>query len=202
MTTKVADDATLGKIARQYHDLFRRVREGTLDPEKVSKGLQVLIETAASILRLLRDTVSIPTQKKFAASDHFILRGALNIGWMSGQFKSWFLGKVEEPRAESRLSSWELTKNSLDKPILEELGEKAETALAHIAHLLSLQSKGEAGVLLTNGANVFYIPDAGGTLRAVYVFWSAYCRAWDVRAFEVAYPSGWSAGYRVFSRNS
>lgn len=37
-------DEILGKIARQEHDLFRRVREGTLDPEKVSRGLQDLIE--------------------------------------------------------------------------------------------------------------------------------------------------------------
>jgi len=41
--TKVADDAMLGKIARQQNDLFRRVREG-LDPDLVSRGLQKLIE--------------------------------------------------------------------------------------------------------------------------------------------------------------
>lgn len=38
-----ADDAMLGKIARQQNDLFRRVREG-LDSELVSRGLQQLIE--------------------------------------------------------------------------------------------------------------------------------------------------------------
>lgn len=41
--TKVADDAMLGKIARQQNDLFRRVREG-LDSDLVSRGLQCLIE--------------------------------------------------------------------------------------------------------------------------------------------------------------
>ena len=44
--TNVADD-TLGKIARQQNDLFRRVRDGALDPVVVSRGLQVLIENKA-----------------------------------------------------------------------------------------------------------------------------------------------------------
>ena len=43
MTPRVAD-AILGKVARQQNDLFRRVREGTLDPEQVSRGLQLIIE--------------------------------------------------------------------------------------------------------------------------------------------------------------
>lgn len=42
--TKVVVDETLGRIARAQNDLFRRVREGTLDPETVSRGLQALIE--------------------------------------------------------------------------------------------------------------------------------------------------------------
>ncbi len=41
--TQVADEV-LGKIARQENDLFRRVRERTLNPESVSRGLQDLIE--------------------------------------------------------------------------------------------------------------------------------------------------------------
>jgi len=41
--TQVADEV-LGKVARQQHELFRRVKEGTLDPALVSRGLQDLIE--------------------------------------------------------------------------------------------------------------------------------------------------------------
>lgn len=37
-------DEQLGKIARQQADLFRRVREGSLDVEEVSRGLQGIIE--------------------------------------------------------------------------------------------------------------------------------------------------------------
>lgn len=41
--TNVTDEV-LGKIARQQHDLFRRVREGSLDAEFVSRGIQDIIE--------------------------------------------------------------------------------------------------------------------------------------------------------------
>ena len=41
--TNVTDEI-LGKIARQQNDLFRRVREGALDPSIVSAGLQLVIE--------------------------------------------------------------------------------------------------------------------------------------------------------------
>ncbi|OGY60403.1 MAG: hypothetical protein A3B23_01865 [Candidatus Colwellbacteria bacterium RIFCSPLOWO2_01_FULL_48_10] len=41
--TNVADDI-LGKIARQQNDLFRRVRQGSLDAVVVSRGLQMLIQ--------------------------------------------------------------------------------------------------------------------------------------------------------------
>jgi hypothetical protein len=33
--TRVKDDSILGKLARQQHDIFRRVKEGSLPPEKV-----------------------------------------------------------------------------------------------------------------------------------------------------------------------
>ena len=37
-------DEELGKLSRQWHDLFRRVREGSLDAEMASIGLQGVIE--------------------------------------------------------------------------------------------------------------------------------------------------------------
>lgn len=43
MTHNVADDA-LGKIARQQNDLFRRIREGSVNPEIASRQLQDAIE--------------------------------------------------------------------------------------------------------------------------------------------------------------
>ncbi|MDX1535749.1 MAG: hypothetical protein R3346_03250 [Candidatus Spechtbacterales bacterium] len=39
-----ATDEELGKISRQWMELFRRVREGSLDTDYVSRGLQAIIE--------------------------------------------------------------------------------------------------------------------------------------------------------------
>ena len=67
--------------------------------------------------------------------------------------------------------------------------------------LLRLQSNGEGGVLLTNGyANIFYVRDTNGELRAVHVYWYAGYGDWRVHARSVGYPGAWDAGIRVFSR--
>jgi len=57
--TQVADDV-LGKIARQQTDLFRRVREGSLDPRYVSASLQDIIEGRFGNLFLNTGELSIP----------------------------------------------------------------------------------------------------------------------------------------------
>jgi predicted metal-dependent peptidase len=95
----------------------------------------------------------------------------------------------------------QLKKNSLDKPILAELGDKAETTLSAIWELLTKQPNGESGVLLTNGyANIFYVRDAKGVLWAVGARWSS--GGWYVCASSVEGPGGWNEGSQVFSRNS
>ncbi len=43
MTTDVTDEM-LGRLSKKHHELYRRVREGSLDPEMVLDGLQWLIE--------------------------------------------------------------------------------------------------------------------------------------------------------------
>lgn len=44
MTSRDVTDEQLGQLSRKQHDLFRRVREGTLPIDDVLKGLQTLIE--------------------------------------------------------------------------------------------------------------------------------------------------------------
>ena len=57
------------------------------------------------------------------------------------------------------------------------------------------------GDLLTNGyANIFYVRDVNGELRAVFVGWGGV--GWSVRAYSVGDPDAWRGGDRVFSRNS
>ena len=43
--TRVADDATISKLARQQNDVFRRVREGSLLPERVFRMHRALLGT-------------------------------------------------------------------------------------------------------------------------------------------------------------
>jgi len=44
MTPNRVSDEQLGQLARKQHDLFRRVREGSLEPDRVLSGLQAIIE--------------------------------------------------------------------------------------------------------------------------------------------------------------
>ncbi|MDO8303215.1 MAG: hypothetical protein Q7T18_08235 [Sedimentisphaerales bacterium] len=171
--------------------------------QKVLSGeiLVTLTAKVKSILSLL-GSVTFAATKKFVARDNFRI-GKAGIGWMGENFKNRFLGKTEEPAPEATLRYHKLNESSLDGPILAELGDKTETTLANLFSLLSLQTKGQSGILLTNGyANIFYVRDAAGELRAVGADWRSGHGGWHVRAFTVTGPHGWRAGNQVFSRNS
>ena len=147
------------------------------------------------------------TTEKFVAQKKFILKKDGGIcSYFGDNFQSWFLagdGKIEDPLGEQVLRFGKLTRNSLDGPIIEELGgeAKAETTLTEMFDQMSKQSNREEGNLLTNGYwNIFYIRDINGVLRAVYVFWDD--GGWYVNAFSVEDPIEWGAGGQVFSRNS
>lgn len=105
-------------------------------------------------------TVSVRATNRFVASDHI---QSANIGYMSDNFKRLFLNKVEENILDAELVVSELKKASLDAPIMTELGERKKIALAHFFELLEKQSKGQAGLLLTNGyAIIGYVQDDEG----------------------------------------
>lgn len=142
-----------------------------------------------------------------ATTTPFVVKKELAIGqsgikYHGDNFKQWFGGKVEEPQTETTLCSHRLKKWSRDPAIIAELGgeEKAETTLFTIGSLLSQQAKGESGSLLTNGyANIFYVRDVEGVLRAILVRW--YGGGWYLGAHAVESPGGWNDGSRVFSGN-
>lgn len=157
------------------------------------------------------DTVVIPaTTVPFVAKDRFVVNTKRNapvkISAVWDNFTGWFLsgdGKTEDPESEQTLRYHKLRKSSVDGPIITELGgeEKSETTLTEMFSLMEKQKNGEDGVLLNNGyANIFYIRDQNGVLRAVSVYWLG--GGWSVGADSVESPYGWLVGYRVFSRNS
>ena len=85
--------------------------------------------------------------------------------------------------------------------IIPELGgeTKVETTLSEMFSLIRKQPDGEEGVLLNNGwANILYIRDQNGVLRAVGVRWGD--GGWGVDAGSVEDSGGWDAGHQVFSR--
>jgi len=159
------------------------------------------------ILNWIGTTTISATTEKFVAKDKF-RKDSKEVKFYGiwNNFTEWFLsgnGKIEEPIDEKELRYGKLIKSSVDGPIVEELGgeAKAETTLTELHDLLKKQANGEEGDLLTNGyANIFYVKDTSGVLRAVYVYWYGGC--WDVRARSVEDPHGWLVGSRVFSRNS
>jgi hypothetical protein len=153
----------------------------------------------ADLLRRIT-TVTVP------GAQYFVGKGwlkAANVGWTGENFNRLFLDKAEENVPEVKLAVNRLERASLDAPILTELGEAAEIQLVYLFDLLKKQSKGEGGVLLTNGyVNIFYVRDANGNLWVVNARWRSGYRYWHVEARSVELPFRWRGGYQVFSRDS
>lgn len=118
-------------------------------------------------------------------------------------FESWFFGKKMKPASESELHCYKLRQNSVDDPIIAELGgkKKAESTIEDFFSLIEAQLDGRVGTLAVDGcANIFYIRDAKGVLRAVRCYWLG--SDWLLHAYGIDSPLAWDAGDQVFSRNS
>ncbi len=171
-------------------------------------------------------TIKVPPTTKFVAADFFKVNtkknASVKISYIWGNFANWFLGKIEESvaneaasgvgpyrtpgqngDAKTALRYQTLSRNSVDANIINQLGgeAKAETALADVVALMTKQNNGQQGALLTNGyANIFYVRDVDGVLRAVDVPWDS--GGWLVYARSVGRPREWRSVSRVFSRDS
>lgn len=150
--------------------------------------------------------VSVPI-KEFVAKEHFVKdtskKARVKISYLGDNFTEWFLKKIEKPIAGTTLRYYKLKKYSVDRLIIAELGggTKAETTLAEMFSLMEKQANGESGALLTSGyANIFYVCDSAGVLRAVGVRWLG--DGWFLSSCSVPYPDRWDEGLQFFSRNS
>lgn len=168
---------------------------------------RVVKPAAQAITNLIQAVgeMAFPGATNFVASEKFVKdisdTATVKISDLGSNFTTWFLGKVEATVAPSTIGYGKLLKFAKAVVILAFLGgeTKAETSLAEIFHLISLQANGKVGALLTNGwANIFFVRDASGVLRVVDVYWSG--GGWCVRASEASYAVGWRGGHRVFSR--
>lgn len=168
-----------------------------------------------SILEPLKVVAELSKVDCFCAKDAFAITpdqdrktAELVIGYLGSNFENVFLGddcKIEENISEATIKVFKLNKDSVDRPIIAELGgeEVVETTLAHIYELMRRQGRGQEGILLVNGyANIFYVRDAKGILWAVYCNWVFVSDYWVVYARSVADSDGWCAGRRVLARDS
>jgi hypothetical protein len=170
-------------------------------------GLKPLNPPAPPLLIALGTSTVFSTVTPFVARKHFVQntdkKAPVKISFVSDYFKECFYGKTEDVFGGSTLNYGKLSRSSVDGPIIAELGGEAKsvTTLTEIYSLMEVQPNGESGPLLTNGyANIFYVRDVKGVLRAVGVCWSG--GGWYVGAGGVARPSAWDDGRQVFSRNS
>lgn len=163
-------------------------------------GLQAFLRGLNREFDLLKFVghASVKATNKFIAKDN--LKQA-NVGFTGNNFDRFFLNKVENDIRAGKVVVHELKKASFDKPILDELGDRAEISMAHFFDLLERQKDGGAGVLLANGyVNIAHIRDAEGNPWAVDACWDSANRSWLVNAGSVEHPYGWSGGNRVLSR--
>jgi len=199
------DRKFVAMVVENLPEVPEDVKQGWIEnPKGLQKFLSGLCPPAeafaqAQLLRKLT-TVVVSGAKKFVAKDH--LRDA-NVGWMGDSFKRLFLGNVEENVEAITVAIHRLEKSSLDAPIMAQLANRTEINLAHFFELLKKQSKGEDGVLLTNGhANIAYIKGSDGNFWTVRAYWDSSSRYWVVEAYSVEYPGRWHDGRQVLSRDS
>lgn len=189
-------------IHRRARELFRQLdQEGgsPLDPDWLACRLQMLVEGKQDFLHKIA-TAAVSGAKKFVAKD--ALKEA-NVGYTGSNFDRFFLNKVEEGVGDATIAIYHLERDSLDAPIMTELGSHAEINLAYLFELLKKQSKGESGPLLINGyANIAYIKGSDGNFWAVDAGWHSGRGYWSVDARSVEFPDRWGAGYQVLSCDS
>lgn len=187
------------RLAGKKGDEFAR----TLD--LFLKGQMVLPGEPMKAVAKKKKRKKVAPSVKFIVRDHFKKNSSVVKFYGFGpSFEKRFMGKIEE-RAVVELLKYhhDLQYGSLDADILADLGgkETAEVTLAGVFELLKLQPRGQSGTLFTDGyANIFYVRDAEGELRAVNVRWIG--DGWFVNAPSVDDVRRWDPGDRVFSRNS
>lgn len=155
------------------------------------------VKNRTEVKKLLhfREEFSVgPLKKRFVPNEFFTNRQGLYL-W-NGMQRVLKNALTVESAGAGKLRSFDLTGNAYDHDIKAELPERHEVELWQIAELIETQKNGKEGRLLTNGyTNIFYVAGC-----AVYVFWHADHRKWNVRGWELD-DDDWYADLRVFSCN-
>lgn len=155
------------------------------------------METEKSILKPVSAKIALKVDKKFSPQEFFQDKKGLYV-W--NDFKERILKKAGPvDSGEFSVSSVDLLKRASDEKIEASLPPKhifdESDVCAVIAEFISQQSKGEEGVLLSNGyANLFYTKSL-----VVHVGWGVFYGGWSVGAWPRDGGGSWGDCNRVFS---
>ena len=188
MTANAVADGKLtyeqrGRLAAKKDELTRRANEGTLSLERLLDNLQSVIE--GQFVKSPNSPLLVPvgTVTARAHADKRTVAKAIRvdtsetapvlISYVDPVIHTWFGKLTVEHTTDSALASSCLTRQSRDFWIIGSLEDgKEETTWGEIYSLMLAQSRGQEGTLLNTGsANIFYVLDADGELRSVFVSW-------------------------------
>lgn len=148
---------------------------------------KIVFETILTLPR----TVRLAAQSAATTSkEYFQEAGVVSTG---SNFETQFYGLEVPAIAEGELAVRKLTKDSLDAPILAELGKKAEISIAQFQAFLAT-NRGLSEWF------IFYLRGNDGNLWAVGAELNADSGGWHVSAFSVANPGRWDTGVQVLSQ--
>lgn len=180
-------------------------------PEKYRNLFESLLPVPAEQVKttLLRAVASspatVPAVKAFTLNKDALKQA--NIGYTWGYFDDEMLGMEVGEVGAGVIAVAELLKNSVDGPIMAEIGEdQVEIHLGHWFALICAQAQGhksEPGPLFVDGrANIAYFKGKGKNAkrRAVRFDWSSGDRCWSVGATSAENPDPWRDGNQVLSR--
>lgn len=201
----------------EYSPEALRMFNGCKAEEITARQKKIFDEWIAERLLALLYTTHLPAiTGDFIVKEKFTSNNTeVKLSHIGKEFLLYFGDVVEKPIGESELNVQQLKKNSVDGPIIAELGgsEKAVIFLQQIWLKMSeLQVKGE-----TDGWYIAYREDKvrfpeddpfaytnkkgeRSVLRAVGFDWDG--GGWDLGASLVSSPSVWGGGYRILSSNS
>ena len=148
---------------------------------------KVVFETILTLLR----TWTCPAQPAVTTSKEYF-EGA-GVKWMGKNFEAQFLGLEVLETSKVELAVRKLDQNSLDAPILTELGDKAETSPSQFRTFLAANRESTEWF-------IFYLRGKDGNLWAVDANWFVDDAGWNVSAGSVGNRNPWSAGGRVLSQ--
>ena len=144
-----------------------------------------------SILTFLR-AVRIAAQPAAKTSKEYFSEAGVR--WMGDNFKAQFMGLEVAAVGKAELAVRKLEQDSLDAPILAELGDKAEISVSQFRAFLAENRESPEWF-------IFYLRGKDGNLWAVRAHWSAAYGGWFVDAASVECPARWYAGSQILSRN-